>query len=87
MNYLQGGAAAEKPHLVAQYGGDSDSDDNDESSGPLGGSGPVIDESKLSDWSKLACLLCKRQFQTKEILIKHTQMSDLHKVNKLTQSI
>lgn len=76
-----GSAAAEKPHLVAQYGGDSDSDDNDDSSGQLGGSGPMIDESKLSDWSKLACLLCKRQFQTKEILIKHTQMSDLHKQN------
>ncbi|XP_060079203.1 RNA-binding protein 5-like isoform X1 [Ylistrum balloti] len=64
--------------LVASYGGDSDSDEEDSST--VGGSGPV-DESKLTDWSKLACLLCKRQFQTREILVKHQQMSDLHKQN------
>ncbi|XP_069141631.1 RNA-binding protein 5-like [Argopecten irradians] len=64
--------------LVASYGGDSDSDEEDSSG--TGGSGPV-DESKLTDWSKLACLLCKRQFQTREILVKHQQMSDLHKQN------
>ena len=58
--------------LVASYGGDSD-DSEEEDSGP-------VDESKLTDLSKLACLLCKRRFQTKEILVKHTQMSDLHKV-------
>jgi len=60
--------------LVASYGGDSDDDDDDDSSAP-------VDESKLVDWTKLACLLCKRQFQSKEILSKHTQVSQLHKQN------
>ncbi|KAH9518958.1 RNA-binding protein 5 [Bulinus truncatus] len=67
-------SASSKPGLVASYGGDSDSGEEDDSSG-------VLDESKLVDWAKLACLLCKRQFQSKEILSKHTQVSDLHKQN------
>lgn len=59
---------------MASYGGDSDDEEQgEEDSG-------ILDESKLTDWNKLACLLCKRQFQTKEILVKHQQMSDLHKV-------
>ena len=66
-------AGGPKSGLVASYGGDSD-DSGDEDDGG------VIDESKLVDWSKLACLLCKRQFQSREILAKHTQFSDLHKV-------
>jgi len=70
-----GSDSAEASTLVASYGGDSDSDDDDSVT-----TGGQVDESKLTDWSKLACLLCKRQFQTKEILTKHTQMSDLHKV-------
>ena len=37
-------------------------------------------EEKLVDWSKLACLLCQRQFDTREILEKHLQMSNLHNV-------
>lgn len=69
-------AGGGKPGLVASYGGDSD----DEEGGAEEDSG-ILDESKLTDWNKLACLLCKRQFQTKEILIKHQQMSDLHKQN------
>ena len=40
----------------------------------------MVDESKLLDLSKMACLLCKRQFQNKESLMRHTQMSELHKV-------
>ena len=58
--------------LVASYGGDSD-DEEDPGADPL-------DESKLVDWTKLACLLCKRQFPHKDTLQKHQQMSDLHKV-------
>lgn len=68
--------ASNIPGLVASYGGDSDSDGEDDSQGG------VVDESKLTDWNKLACLLCKRQFQTKEILVKHQQMSGLHKVSQ-----
>lgn len=64
-----------KPGLVASYGGDSD-DSADEDEGSSG----IVDESKLVDWTKLACLLCKRQFQSREILTKHTQFSELHKV-------
>ena len=33
-----------------------------------------------TNWSQLACLVCKRKFQSKEVLIKHQQFSDLHKV-------
>merc|ERR1711974_397742 len=34
-----------------------------------------------TDWDKLACLLCKRAFPSKEKLIKHNQVSDLHRQN------
>ena len=33
-----------------------------------------------TDWTQLACLLCKRKFPSKEVLVKHQQFSDLHKV-------
>ncbi|XP_041347770.1 RNA-binding protein 5-like isoform X2 [Gigantopelta aegis] len=66
------------PGLVASYGGDSDEEEDDDAAGAAGGK---LDESKLVDWNKLACLLCKRQFQSKEILAKHTQFSELHKQN------
>nr|XP_060621726.1 RNA-binding protein 6 isoform X1 [Anolis sagrei ordinatus] len=39
------------------------------------------DEDKLTDWNKLACLLCRRQFPNKEVLMKHQQLSNLHKQN------
>ncbi|KAG8436217.1 hypothetical protein GDO86_007354 [Hymenochirus boettgeri] len=38
-------------------------------------------ENKLTDWKKMACLLCRRQFPNKDALIKHQQLSDLHKQN------
>ena len=34
-----------------------------------------------TDWDQLVCLLCKRKFGSKDILIKHQQFSDLHKVH------
>uniref|UniRef100_A0A8C7WPH0 RNA binding motif protein 10 n=1 Tax=Oryzias sinensis TaxID=183150 RepID=A0A8C7WPH0_9TELE len=37
-------------------------------------------EGKMTDWVKLACLLCRRQFPSKEALIRHQQLSELHKV-------
>lgn len=60
-------------NLVASYGGGSDSDE-------------AVEEDKNedrfhTDWVKLACLLCKRQFPTKEALMRHQQLSDLHKQN------
>lgn len=64
--------------LVAAYiGGDSDSE---EAANPE--SGGVGDEGsdKLTDWKKMACLLCLRQFPGKDALLRHQQLSDLHKV-------
>lgn len=59
--------------LVAAYGGGSDTDDEIEDVGQ--------EDRQHTDWSKLACLLCKRQFPTKEALLRHQQLSDLHKQN------
>nr|CBN80582.1 RNA-binding protein 5 [Dicentrarchus labrax] len=62
--------------LVAAYSGDSDPEE--------GGAEPDGGEcglDKLTDWSKLACLLCRRQFPNKESLVRHQQLSDLHKKN------
>ncbi|RWS29040.1 RNA-binding protein 5-B-like protein [Leptotrombidium deliense] len=39
------------------------------------------EELRLTDWEKLLCLLCKRQFTSKEQLVKHQQLSELHKSN------
>ncbi|BES93256.1 RNA-Hypothetical protein protein [Nesidiocoris tenuis] len=34
-----------------------------------------------TDWDRLICLLCKRQLGSREALVKHQQMSELHKQN------
>ncbi|XP_048475799.1 RNA-binding protein 10-like isoform X3 [Rhincodon typus] len=57
--------------LVAAYSGESDSEEDQEED----------QEEKLTDWQKLACLLCRRQFPSKEALIRHQQLSELHKQN------
>uniref|UniRef100_A0A8P4GCT3 RNA binding motif protein 5 n=1 Tax=Dicentrarchus labrax TaxID=13489 RepID=A0A8P4GCT3_DICLA len=65
----------EEPPTMAAYSGDSDPEE--------GGAEPDGGEcglDKLTDWSKLACLLCRRQFPNKESLVRHQQLSDLHKV-------
>nr|XP_060621728.1 RNA-binding protein 5 [Anolis sagrei ordinatus] len=63
-----------KRGLVAAYSGDSDNEEDFlerlES-----------EEEKLTDWKKLACLLCRRQFPNKDALVRHQQLSDLHKQN------
>ncbi|XP_053326352.1 RNA-binding protein 5 isoform X2 [Spea bombifrons] len=64
-----------KRALVAAYSGDSD---NEEEPDRLLG---IIDEDKLTDWKKMACLLCRRQFPNKDALNRHQQLSDLHKQN------
>ncbi|CAB1415352.1 unnamed protein product [Pleuronectes platessa] len=68
-------AHSSKCGLVAAYSGDSDPEE--------GGAEPDSDgvNDKLTDWSKLACLLCRRQFPNKESLTRHQQLSDLHKKN------
>ncbi|CAF4890691.1 unnamed protein product [Rotaria sp. Silwood1] len=82
-----------RPALLAAFDNpDSDNDDNDNdndnnttksSTTTTTTSTNVLDsnEEKLVDWNKLACLLCQRQFDTREILEKHLQMSNLHKEN------
>ncbi|XP_058802734.1 RNA-binding protein 5-like isoform X2 [Phymastichus coffea] len=59
--------------LVAAYGGGSDTEEEIED--------VQQEDRQHTDWSKLACLLCKRQFPTKEALTRHQQLSDLHKQN------
>ncbi|XP_035517899.1 RNA-binding protein 5 isoform X1 [Morone saxatilis] len=62
--------------LVAAYSGDSDPEE-----GGAETDGGECSQDKLTDWSKLACLLCRRQFPNKESLVRHQQLSDLHKKN------
>ncbi|XP_057194234.1 RNA-binding protein 5 isoform X2 [Triplophysa rosa] len=65
-------SSSSKGGLVAAYSGDSEPEeaaDGDDK------------EDKLTDWKKMACLLCRRQFPNKEGLIRHQQLSDLHKQN------
>ncbi|XP_075893420.1 RNA-binding protein 5 isoform X2 [Nelusetta ayraudi] len=68
-------ANTSKCGLVAAYSGDSDPEE------AAGDSDASDIQQKLTDWTKLACLLCRRQFPNKESLVRHQQLSDLHKKN------
>lgn len=59
--------------LVAAYSGDSDPEEAETERSEEG-------QDKLTDWKKFACLLCRRQFPNKDALVRHQQLSDLHKV-------
>jgi len=65
------------PGLIG-YGSDEEEEreKRDDSRG-----GMEVAELQLTDWGSLACLLCARQFQTREKLQKHNTMSDLHTKN------
>ncbi|XP_058635186.1 RNA-binding protein 5 isoform X2 [Onychostoma macrolepis] len=65
-------SSSSKVGLVAAYSGDSEPEEVMEGDDK---------EDKLTDWKKMACLLCRRQFPNKEALIRHQQLSDLHKQN------
>nr|KAF6475913.1 RNA binding motif protein 5 [Rousettus aegyptiacus] len=59
---------------IAAYSGDSDNEEE------------LVErleseEEKLADWKKMACLLCRRQFPNRDALVRHQQLSDLHKQN------
>ncbi|XP_063071515.1 RNA-binding protein 5 isoform X2 [Engraulis encrasicolus] len=71
-----------KVGLVAAYSG-PDSEPEEVAEPDRGGGGVTGEEAsdKLTDWKKLACLLCRRQFPNKEGLLRHQQLSDLHKQN------
>lgn len=72
--------------LASDYGAGSDDEveeDKEETKVVKNAHGgqPEDKEDKLTDWKKMACLLCRRQFPNKDALIRHQQLSDLHKVN------
>lgn len=70
--------ASKSLNKLLPYGSDSDNDaDPPHSSGGGGG----FSEKDLIDFTKLTCLLCKRAFQSLDILNKHIKMSNLHKEN------
>nr|VZI48084.1 unnamed protein product [Spirometra erinaceieuropaei] len=71
--------------LVAHYGGeDSDESNHAEAENPQTHDTKELEaqaaaeESKLMDWSKLACLLCSRGFKDVETMQKHRSFSNLH---------
>lgn len=75
--------------LAADYGAGSDEEEEEkhekqEAARPTK-SQPQADEKedRLTDWKKMACLLCRRQFPNKDALLRHQQLSDLHKVPNL----
>ncbi|NXL02181.1 RBM6 protein, partial [Mesembrinibis cayennensis] len=83
--------------LLGEYGGDSDNEEEEEEEEQSQAQWlppphqpaqreeqprkAKATDDKLTDWNKLACLLCRRQFPNKEVLIKHQQLSNLHKQN------
>ncbi|MCJ8729332.1 hypothetical protein PDJAM_G00104970 [Pangasius djambal] len=74
--------------LAADYAAGSDEEEEEkhekhEAPAPPPKSQPESQEKedKLTDWKKMACLLCRRQFPSKDALIRHQQLSDLHKQN------
>ncbi|KAH8871306.1 RNA-binding protein isoform 2 [Schistosoma japonicum] len=87
----------ESTSLVAEYGGVEDSDDSgqDEVHSEKHDSSLSLnteaeakvaeEESKLLDWTKLACMLCSRGFKDATTLQKHRAFSGLHyeNLNKL----
>ncbi|EDW03744.1 RNA-binding protein 5-B [Drosophila grimshawi] len=94
-DYVPPPAAAPMNKLMNAYGGASDSEEDNSGAGaqsvvaqsgvslgpgPTSAPGP-IDESEYVDFQKLTCLLCKRAFQSHDILQKHLKMSNLHKEN------
>ncbi|XP_021168234.2 RNA-binding protein 5 isoform X4 [Fundulus heteroclitus] len=70
-------ASSSKCGLVAAYSGDSDPEEGGAAESDAGD----MSLDKLTDWKKMACLLCRRQFPNKDGLIRHQQLSDLHKKN------
>ena len=64
--------------LVAAYSGDSDPEEGGAAEPERDGGEQGQDQ--LTDWKKMACLLCRRQFPNKDGLVRHQQLSDLHKV-------
>ncbi|XP_072026821.1 RNA-binding protein 5-like isoform X2 [Amphiura filiformis] len=81
MNVLKRQIDTDNNPIVASYGGGSDSEDEQDQNGSNNGQGIKDADQPMTDWNKLICLLCKRQFPSREVLVKHQQFSDLHKQN------
>lgn len=87
------GPVSQMNKLVSSYGSDSDNEQNDHhhhhhNSGAAanhhdngGSGGGPVSERDYVDFDKLTCLLCKRAFQSLDILSKHLKMSNLHREN------
>ncbi|KAM4582085.1 RNA-binding protein 5 isoform 1-T1 [Fundulus diaphanus] len=73
--------------LASDYGAGSDEEiEEDKEEEVVGGAKSTQkshseEKDRLTDWKKMACLLCRRQFPNKDALIRHQQLSDLHKQN------
>ncbi|PWS22136.1 hypothetical protein DKP78_19965, partial [Enterococcus faecium] len=68
--------------LAADYGAGSDEEEEEKHDQPAPSKSQSEEkEDRLTDWKKMACLLCRRQFPSKDALIRHQQLSDLHKQN------
>lgn len=69
------------PHIAYPH---FDSDDNEEQEPEKEKTTDIeksCNEKDLVDFGTLTCLLCKRAFQSAEMLSKHTKQSNLHKEN------
>ncbi|XP_029287520.1 RNA-binding protein 5-like isoform X2 [Cottoperca gobio] len=63
-----------KSGLFAAYDGDSDPEEGSPERA-------ADEEERIMDWNNMVCLLCRRQFPNKDALLRHQQLSDLHKQN------
>ncbi|XP_046880998.1 RNA-binding protein 6 [Hypomesus transpacificus] len=68
--------------LASDYAAGSDEEEEEKHDAPRAPKSQSEErEDKLTDWKKMACLLCRRQFPNKDALMRHQQLSDLHKQN------
>uniref|UniRef100_A0A673ZSJ2 G-patch domain-containing protein n=1 Tax=Salmo trutta TaxID=8032 RepID=A0A673ZSJ2_SALTR len=79
-----------KSSLVAVYSGDSDPE---EAADPDQGVGGDERSDRLTDWRKLACLLCLMQFPSEDALLRHQQLQtcrmqnlEIHRRSKLSEA-
>ena len=79
-NVLQRKDEGAAPGLAGLAGYGSD-EEEEEKAGAGAGAGMAVAEMKLTDWAGLACLLCQRQFKSRDQLTKHNTMSELHTAN------
>lgn len=63
------------------YHSDSDGEHEDQAALKSAAAASSFNENDLVDFDKLTCFLCKRAFQSVDILSKHMKQSNLHKEN------